>query len=110
MTTIAIAPMDSITIESFDADNPGQWMLHCCHNIYSPRESGMMTPPSTTSAKSRIGGAKQLTRSSPKLHSDWRPYEYRPSDIRTVVAELTTTEGDLHQRWAGAKPRAAGIQ
>ena len=38
--TIAIAPMDSITIE-FDADNPGQWMLHC-HNIYHA-ESGMIT-------------------------------------------------------------------
>ncbi len=25
---------------SFDADNPGQWMLHC-HNAYH-REAGMM--------------------------------------------------------------------
>lgn len=38
--TVAIPPMGTVTIE-FDADNPGQWMLHC-HNIYHA-EAGMMT-------------------------------------------------------------------
>lgn len=38
--TVAVAPMSRVTVE-FDADNPGQWMLHC-HNIYHA-EAGMMT-------------------------------------------------------------------
>lgn len=38
--TVAVAPMSKVTVE-FDADNPGQWMLHC-HNIYHA-EVGMMT-------------------------------------------------------------------
>lgn len=38
--TVAVAPMNTVTVE-FDADNPGQWMLHC-HNIYHA-EAGMMT-------------------------------------------------------------------
>lgn len=38
--TVAVAPMTTTTVE-FDADNPGQWMLHC-HNLYHA-EAGMMT-------------------------------------------------------------------
>ncbi|MGA9148710.1 MAG: multicopper oxidase family protein [Candidatus Nanopelagicales bacterium] len=38
--TVAVAPMSTVTVE-FDADNPGQWMLHC-HNLYHA-EAGMMT-------------------------------------------------------------------
>lgn len=38
--TVAVPPMGRVVVE-FDADNPGQWMLHC-HNIYHA-EAGMMT-------------------------------------------------------------------
>lgn len=38
--TVAVAPMSRLVVE-LDADNPGQWMLHC-HNIYHA-EVGMMT-------------------------------------------------------------------
>lgn len=38
--TAIISPMSTVTVE-FDADNPGQWMLHC-HNAYHA-EAGMMT-------------------------------------------------------------------
>lgn len=38
--TVAVMAMQKRSIE-FDADNPGQWMLHC-HNAYHA-ESGMMT-------------------------------------------------------------------
>ena len=36
--TVIVSPMSTVTID-FDADNPGQWMLHC-HNIYHA-EAGM---------------------------------------------------------------------
>jgi FtsP/CotA-like multicopper oxidase with cupredoxin domain len=38
--TVTIRPMRTVEIE-FDADNPGQWALHC-HNAYH-QEAGMMT-------------------------------------------------------------------
>lgn len=38
--TVIVRPMEAVVAE-FDADNPGQWALHC-HNIYHA-ESGMMT-------------------------------------------------------------------
>ena len=38
--TVPVAPMTTVAVE-FDADNPGQWMLHC-HNLYHS-EAGMMT-------------------------------------------------------------------
>ena len=38
--TVNVLPMRTTTVE-FDADNPGQWLLHC-HNIYHA-ELGMMT-------------------------------------------------------------------
>jgi len=38
--TAIIRPMETVTAD-FDADNPGQWALHC-HNIYHA-EAGMMT-------------------------------------------------------------------
>ncbi|TFV66514.1 UNVERIFIED_ORG: multicopper oxidase family protein [Bacillus sp. AZ43] len=38
--TVNVAPGDSVTVE-FEADNPGQWLLHC-HNTYHA-EAGMQT-------------------------------------------------------------------
>ncbi|WP_408638780.1 MULTISPECIES: multicopper oxidase domain-containing protein [Nocardia] len=38
--TSIVVPMQTVEVD-FDADNPGQWMLHC-HNIYHG-EAGMMT-------------------------------------------------------------------
>lgn len=38
--TVVVAPGATITVE-FDANNPGQWLLHC-HNTYHA-ESGMLT-------------------------------------------------------------------
>ncbi|MGJ5670985.1 multicopper oxidase family protein [Rhodococcus aetherivorans] len=38
--TVTVRPMQTVEIE-FDADNPGQWALHC-HNAYH-QEAGMMT-------------------------------------------------------------------
>jgi FtsP/CotA-like multicopper oxidase with cupredoxin domain len=38
--TVIVPSMGTVTID-FDADNPGQWVLHC-HNIYHA-ESGMVT-------------------------------------------------------------------
>lgn len=38
--TVVVVPGATVTVE-FDANNPGQWLLHC-HNIYHA-ESGMMT-------------------------------------------------------------------
>lgn len=38
--TVTIRPMRTVEIE-FDADNPGQWAMHC-HNAYH-QEAGMMT-------------------------------------------------------------------
>jgi FtsP/CotA-like multicopper oxidase with cupredoxin domain len=38
--TIIVPPMESVTI-AFDADNPGEWPLHC-HNLYH-MAAGMMT-------------------------------------------------------------------
>ncbi len=38
--TVLVPPMDSVTI-AFDADNPGDWPLHC-HNLYH-MAAGMMT-------------------------------------------------------------------
>ena len=38
--TVVVGPMETVTVE-FDADNPGQWTLHC-HNLYHA-ESGMTT-------------------------------------------------------------------
>ena len=38
--TVLVPAMDSVTI-AFEADNPGDWPLHC-HNLYH-REAGMMT-------------------------------------------------------------------
>ncbi|MEU8621975.1 multicopper oxidase family protein [Streptomyces sp. NPDC048623] len=38
--TAVVLPQQTLAIE-FDADNPGQWMIHC-HNIYHA-ETGMMT-------------------------------------------------------------------
>ena len=38
--TVIIAPMRYLDVD-LDADNPGQWALHC-HNIYHA-EAGMMT-------------------------------------------------------------------
>jgi len=38
--TVIVPPMGQVTLE-FDADNPGQWLLHC-HNIYHA-EAGMVT-------------------------------------------------------------------
>ena len=39
--TVIVPPMESVTI-AFDADNPGEWPLHC-HNLYH-MAAGMMTP------------------------------------------------------------------
>ena len=38
--TVIVPPMESVTI-AFDANNPGEWPLHC-HNLYH-RAAGMMT-------------------------------------------------------------------
>jgi FtsP/CotA-like multicopper oxidase with cupredoxin domain len=38
--TVLVPPMGTVTVE-FDADNPGQWMIHC-HNAYHAA-AGMMT-------------------------------------------------------------------
>jgi FtsP/CotA-like multicopper oxidase with cupredoxin domain len=38
--TVNIPPMSKVTVD-IQADNPGQWVLHC-HNIYHA-EAGMMT-------------------------------------------------------------------
>lgn len=38
--TVLVPPMESVTI-AFDADNPGDWPLHC-HNLYH-MAAGMMT-------------------------------------------------------------------
>ena len=38
--TVIVPPLESVTI-AFDADNPGEWPLHC-HNLYH-RAVGMMT-------------------------------------------------------------------
>ena len=38
--TAIVLPKKTLSVE-FDADNPGQWMLHC-HNAYHA-EAGMMT-------------------------------------------------------------------
>jgi FtsP/CotA-like multicopper oxidase with cupredoxin domain len=38
--TVIVRPMDTV-LADLDADNPGQWAIHC-HNIYHA-ESGMMT-------------------------------------------------------------------
>lgn len=38
--TVIVPPMESVTI-AFDADNPGEWPLHC-HNLYH-MAAGMMT-------------------------------------------------------------------
>ena len=38
--TVIVRPMQSLEVD-LDADNPGQWALHC-HNIYHA-EAGMMT-------------------------------------------------------------------
>jgi len=38
--TVIVPPLESVTI-AFDADNPGEWPLHC-HNLYH-RAAGMMT-------------------------------------------------------------------
>jgi FtsP/CotA-like multicopper oxidase with cupredoxin domain len=38
--TVIVRPMQSLEVD-LEADNPGQWALHC-HNIYHA-ESGMMT-------------------------------------------------------------------
>jgi FtsP/CotA-like multicopper oxidase with cupredoxin domain len=38
--TVIVRPMQSLEVD-VDADNPGQWALHC-HNIYHA-EAGMMT-------------------------------------------------------------------
>ncbi|AUM19242.1 MULTISPECIES: multicopper oxidase family protein [Rhodococcus] len=38
--TVTVRPMQTVEVE-FDADNPGQWALHC-HNAYH-QEAGMMT-------------------------------------------------------------------
>lgn len=38
--TVIVPPMGKVTVE-FDAENPGQWALHC-HNIYHA-EAGMVT-------------------------------------------------------------------
>jgi len=38
--TVVVKPKQSVSVD-FDADNAGEWMLHC-HNIYH-QESGMMT-------------------------------------------------------------------
>lgn len=38
--TVVVPAMGTVTVD-FDADNPGQWMLHC-HNIYHA-EAGMVT-------------------------------------------------------------------
>jgi FtsP/CotA-like multicopper oxidase with cupredoxin domain len=37
--TVAVLPDQTVTCD-FDADNPGQWMVHC-HNTYH-QEAGMM--------------------------------------------------------------------
>ncbi|CAM5204634.1 Multicopper oxidase MmcO [Castellaniella defragrans] len=38
--TVHVPPMSKVTI-AFDADNPGQWLLHC-HNLYH-MAAGMIT-------------------------------------------------------------------
>jgi len=38
--TMIVRPKQRITVD-VQADNPGQWMLHC-HNVYH-QEAGMMT-------------------------------------------------------------------
>ena len=38
--TVIVKPGQTVSVD-FDADNPGEWMVHC-HNIYH-QESGMMT-------------------------------------------------------------------
>ncbi len=38
--TVIVKPQEKIAVE-FDADNPGQWMVHC-HNVYH-QEAGMLT-------------------------------------------------------------------
>ena len=37
--TVAVLPKQTVTAD-FDADNPGQWVVHC-HNVYH-HEAGMM--------------------------------------------------------------------
>jgi len=37
---VIVAPMQRLAVD-LDADNPGQWVVHC-HNLYH-MEAGMMT-------------------------------------------------------------------
>jgi FtsP/CotA-like multicopper oxidase with cupredoxin domain len=63
--TTIIRPDRPVAVD-FDADNPGQWMLHC-HNLYH-QQGGMMTTVSYV----RDGRARPSERAAgAKLKCDW---------------------------------------